>query len=176
MAGIDESLPFKPLNMAVLTVSDTRTLKDDTSGDTLEVRIEGAGHKLAARTLLRDDESAVREQVRQWTDDPDIDVIITTGGTGLTGRDVTVEAVRPLFDKEVDGFSVAFHMVSFETIGTSTVQSRACAGLAGGTLIFCLPGSTGAVKDGWDKILALQLDSRHQPCNFVDLMPRFGEE
>jgi len=175
MPGIDESLTFKPLNIAVLTVSDTRTLENDTSGETLKDRLEEAGHKLAGRTLLRDDAGDVRAQVRQWTEDKGVDVVITTGGTGLTGRDITVEAVKPLFDKEVDGFSVLFHMVSYEMIGTSTVQSRACAGLANNTLVFCLPGSTGAVKDGWDKILVLQLDSRHQPCNFVELMPRFGE-
>ena len=175
MAGIDQSLPFHPLSIAVLTVSDTRTLDDDTSGQTLVDRIQGAGHTLAAREILRDKKKSVRKQVRQWTEDESIDAIITTGGTGLTGRDITVEAVRPLFDKEIDGFSVAFHMVSFATIGTSTIQSRACAGLANNTLVFCLPGSPGAVKDGWDKILAFQLDSRHRPCNFVDLMPRFGE-
>ena len=175
MAGIDQSLPFHPLSIAVLTVSDTRTLEDDTSGQTLADRIQGAGHTLAAREILRDKKKSVRKQVHQWTEDESIDAIITTGGTGLTGRDITVEAVRPLFDKEIDGFSVAFHMVSFATIGTSTIQSRACAGLANNTLVFCLPGSPGAVKDGWDKILVLQLDSRHKPCNFVDLMPRFGE-
>jgi len=175
MAGIDQSLAFHPLSIAVLTVSDTRTIDDDTSGQTLADRIQGAGHTLAAREIVCDDREDVRSRVRQWTDDKQIDVIITTGGTGLTGRDITVEAVTPLFDKTIDGFSTLFHMVSFEVIGTSTVQSRACAGLAAGTLVFCLPGSPGAVKDGWDKILVLQLDSRHKPCNFVDLMPRFGE-
>lgn len=175
MPGIDDSLPFHPLNIAVLTVSDTRTLEDDVSGQTLSDRIEAAGHKLAARHILRDDREAVRDQVQEWMKDAGVDVVITTGGTGLTGRDITVEALTPLFDKVIDGFSVLFHMVSFEMIGTSTVQSRACAGLAGETLVFCLPGSPGAVKDGWDKILKLQLDSRHKPCNFVDLMPRFGE-
>jgi len=176
MPGIDDSLPFHPLNIAVLTVSDTRTLETDTSGQTLADRIEAAGHTLAARHILRDDREAVRDQVTEWMKDAGVDVVITTGGTGLTGRDITVEALTPLFDKVIDGFSVLFHMVSFEMIGTSTVQSRACAGLAGETLIFCLPGSPGAVKDGWDKILKLQLDSRHKPCNFVDLMPRFGEQ
>jgi len=175
MAGIDQSLAFHPLNIAVLTVSDTRTIDDDSSGQTLADRIQGAGHTLAAREILRDDREDVRKQVRQWTDDKQIDVIITIGGTGLTGRDITVEAVTPLFDKTIDGFSTLFHLVSFDVIGTSTVQSRACAGLANNTLVFCLPGSPGAVKDGWDKILVLQLDSRHKPCNFVDLMPRFGE-
>lgn len=176
MPGIDDSLPFHPLNIAVLTVSDTRTLDTDTSGQTLADRIEAAGHSLAARHILRDDRKAVRDQVTEWMKDAGVDVVITTGGTGLTGRDITVEALTPLFNKVIDGFSVLFHMVSFEMIGTSTVQSRACAGLAGETLIFCLPGSPGAVKDGWDKILKLQLDSRHKPCNFVDLMPRFGEQ
>lgn len=176
MPGIDDSLPFHPLNIAVLTVSDTRTLETDTSGQTLADRIEAAGHTLAARHILRDDRETVRDQVIEWMKDAGVDVVITTGGTGLTGRDITVEALMPLFDKVIDGFSVLFHMVSFEMIGTSTVQSRACAGLAGETLVFCLPGSPGAVKDGWDKILKLQLDSRHKPCNFVDLMPRFGEQ
>jgi len=176
MPGIDDSLPFHPLNIAVLTVSDTRTLETDTSGQTLADRIEAAGHTVAARHILRDDREAVRDQVIEWVKDAGVDVVITTGGTGLTGRDITVEALTPLFDKVIDGFSVLFHMVSFEMIGTSTVQSRACAGLAGETLVFCLPGSPGAVKDGWDKILKLQLDSRHKPCNFVDLMPRFGEQ
>ncbi len=176
MPGIDDSLPFHPLNIAVLTVSDTRTLETDTSGQTLVDRIEAAGHTLAARHILRDERETVRDQVLEWMKDAAVDVVITTGGTGLTGRDITVEALTPLFDKVIDGFSVLFHMVSFEMIGTSTVQSRACAGLAGETLIFCLPGSPGAVKDGWDKILKLQLDSRHKPCNFVDLMPRFGEQ
>lgn len=176
MPGIDDSLPFHPLNIAVLTVSDTRTLETDTSGQTLADRFEAAGHTLAARHILRDDREAVRDQVLEWMKDASVDVVITTGGTGLTGRDITVEALTPLFDKVIDGFSVLFHMVSFEMIGTSTVQSRACAGLAGETLVFCLPGSPGAVKDGWDKILKLQLDSRHKPCNFVDLMPRFGEQ
>lgn len=176
MPGIDDSLPFHPLNIAVLTVSDTRTLDTDTSGQTLADRIEAAGHSLAARHILRDDRKAVRDQVTEWMKDAGVDVVITTGGTGLTGRDITVEALTPLFNKVIDGFSVLFHTVSFEMIGTSTVQSRACAGLAGETLIFCLPGSPGAVKDGWDKILKLQLDSRHKPCNFVDLMPRFGEQ
>lgn len=175
MPGIDESLEFKPLKIAVLTVSDTRTLETDTSGQTLEDRLKDAGHMLADRKLLIDDKEAVNAQLRQWTEDKDVEVVITTGGTGLTGRDITVEAARPLFDKEIDGFSFLFHQVSFQSVGTSTVQSRACAGLANNTLVFCLPGSTGAVKDGWDEILVLQLDSRHRPCNFVELMPRFAE-
>lgn len=176
MPGIDESLPFKPVRIAVLTVSDTRTLAEDTSGDTLAERLTKAGHELAGRALTRDDKAAIRAQITAWVADPDIDAIITTGGTGLTGRDVTVEAIKPLFDKEIDGFSVIFHQISMTTVGTSTLQSRACAGLAQGTFIFCLPGSTGAVKDGWDGILQYQLDSRHKPCNFVELMPRLLEK
>jgi len=175
MAGIDESLTFTPLSLAVLTVSDTRTAKDDTSGDILQTRIEGAGHSCIARKIVRDTIEGVRKQVQAWIDNPAIDAIITTGGTGLTGRDITVEAVTPMFEKVIDGFSVIFHMKSFETVGLSTLQSRACAGLAQGTLIFCLPGSNGAVKDGWDKIIEAQLDSRHRPCNLVDLIPRFME-
>ncbi|MBL9097995.1 MAG: molybdenum cofactor biosynthesis protein B [Alphaproteobacteria bacterium] len=172
---IDETKTFLPVRIAVLTVSDTRGPENDTSGDTLVERLTGAGHALAERALLRDDVAMIREQLKRWIATPDIDVIITTGGTGLTGRDVTVEAMRPLFDKEIDGFSVLFHQISYEKVGTSTIQSRACAGLATGTLLFALPGSTGAVKDGWDGILKWQLDSRHRPCNFVELMPRFEE-
>jgi molybdopterin adenylyltransferase len=172
---IDETKPFHPIRIAVLTVSDTRTAENDTSGDTLVERLTGAGHVLAARALLRDDVEAVRAQVAKWIASADVDVVITTGGTGLTGRDVTVEAIRPLFEKEIDGFSVLFHHLSYEKVGTSTIQSRTCAGLARGTLIFALPGSTGAVKDGWDGILKWQLDARHKPCNFVELMPRFEE-
>jgi molybdenum cofactor biosynthesis protein B len=172
---IDETKPFHPIRIAVLTVSDTRTAENDTSGDTLVERLTGAGHVLADRALLRDDVEAVRAQVAKWIASADVDAVITTGGTGLTGRDVTVEAIRPLFEKEIDGFSVLFHHLSYEKVGTSTIQSRACAGLARGTLIFALPGSTGAVKDGWDGILKWQLDARHKPCNFVELMPRFEE-
>jgi molybdenum cofactor biosynthesis protein B len=172
---IDETKPFHPVRIAVLTVSDTRTRENDTSGDTLVERLSGAGHVLADRALLRDDVEKVRAQLQRWIASPDVDVIITTGGTGLTGRDVTVEAMRPLFEKEIDGFSVLFHHISYEKVGTSTIQSRACAGLARGTLLFALPGSTGAVKDGWDGILNWQLDARHKPCNFVELMPRFEE-
>ena len=175
MAGIDESLTFKPVTVAVLTVSDSRTRKTDSSGDILQARIEGAGHKVLGREIVRDTIEGVRAQMQSWMDDGQIDVIISTGGTGLTGRDITVEAVTPLFDKVIDGFSVVFHQESFKTIGLSTLQSRACAGLAQGTIIFCLPGSNGAVKDGWDKVIAAQLDSRHRPCNMIDLMPRFGE-
>ena len=175
MIGIDVSLDFKPVTVAVLTVSDTRTRENDTSGDILQARIEAAGHKLFGREIVRDKVEGVQSQIQMWMDDPKVDVVITTGGTGLTGRDITVEAVTPLFDKVIDGFSVIFHQESFKTIGLSTLQSRACAGLAQGTIIFCLPGSNGAVKDGWDKVIAAQLDSRHRPCNMIDLMPRFGE-
>ncbi|MFP4004392.1 MAG: molybdenum cofactor biosynthesis protein B [Alphaproteobacteria bacterium] len=175
MPGIDESRKFIPLRIAVMTVSDTRTEADDTSGDTLVRRIEEAGHVLAGRTIVRDDPGALRQKAEEWIASPEVDVIITTGGTGLTGRDVTPEALTPLFEKHIDGFSALFHRISYEQVGTSTIQSRACAGLVRGTLIFCLPGSTGAVKDGWDGILKDQLDSRHGPCNFVEIMPRFQE-
>ena len=175
MFGINESLPFKPIRIAVLTVSDTRTLDNDTSGDVLAQRIEAAGHNLADRVLLRDDKDKIQAQVKAWIGQPDIDAVVSTGGTGLTGRDVTVEAVTPLFEKTIDGFSVIFHQVSFQSVGLSTLQSRACAGLANSTFIFCLPGSNGAVKDGWDKVISAQLDSRHKPCNLVELMPRLQE-
>ncbi len=175
MSKIDESIKFIPVRIAVMTVSDTRDASNDTSGDTLAKRIEDAGHILAARTLLRDDKDQIRAQLQKWIDDPQIDAVITTGGTGLTGRDVTVEAMKPLFEKEIDGFSVVFHQISYEKIGTSTLQSRACAGVAKGTYLFALPGSTGAVKDGWDGILKYQLDIRHRPCNFVEIMPRLEE-
>jgi molybdopterin adenylyltransferase len=173
---LDESKAFVPVRIAVLTVSDSRDATNDTSGDTLAKRIAEAGHTLAARALVRDDKTAIAVQVQAWIADPQIDVVITTGGTGLTGRDITVEALRPLFDKEIDGFSAVFHQLSFATVGTSTIQSRACAGVAGGTYIFALPGSTGAVKDGWDGILKWQLDSRHRPCNLVEIMPRLREK
>ncbi|HVZ69452.1 MAG TPA: molybdenum cofactor biosynthesis protein B [Rhizomicrobium sp.] len=175
MSQIDESIPFVAVRIAVMTVSDTRNASNDTSGDTLAKRIEDAGHILAARALVRDDIAQIRGQLQKWIDDPQIDVIITTGGTGLTGRDVTVEAMKPLFEKEIDGFSAVFHRISYEKIGTSTLQSRACAGVARGTYLFALPGSTGAVKDGWDGILKYQLDIRHRPCNFVEIMPRLEE-
>jgi len=175
MPGIDETVAFVPVRIAVLTVSDTRTLADDKSGDTLVARIAEAGHILAARTLLRDDTAEIAAQLRDWIDDPAIDAVITTGGTGLTGRDVTIEAMKPLFEKEIDGFSVIFHQISYAKVGTSTLQSRACAGVAKGTYLFALPGSPGAVKDGWDGILKYQLDIRHKPCNFVDIMPRLEE-
>jgi molybdenum cofactor biosynthesis protein B len=172
---IDESIPFVPVRIAVLTVSDTRDASNDTSGDALAARLTEAGHVLAARTLLRDDQEKIAAQLRAWIADPEIDVVISTGGTGLTGRDVTVEAFRSVFEKEIDGFSVIFHQISMESVGTSTVQSRACAGVAGGTYLFALPGSTGAVKDGWDHVLKWQLDVRHRPCNFVEIMPRLEE-
>ena len=175
MYGINESLPFHPVRIAVLTVSDTRDMESDTSGATLVGRIEAAGHDLAARTIVPDDKARIRETVAGWIANPDIDVVISTGGTGLTGRDVTPEAVEPLFDKTIEGFAVIFHQVSYESVGLSTLQSRACAGLAQGTFVFCLPGSNGAVKDGWDKVISFQLDSRHKPCNLVELMPRLQE-
>lgn len=167
--------PFIPLNIAVLTVSDTRSLDDDKSGATLADRLTAAGHHLAARDIVTDDADVIRAKLRMWIGDPGIDVIITTGGTGFTGRDVTPEAVEPLFEKRMDGFSIAFHMLSHAKIGTSTIQSRATAGVAGATFIFCLPGSPGACKDGWDGILAAQLDYRTKPCNFVEIMPRLDE-
>ena len=173
--GINESLPFIPVSIAVLTVSDTRTMDTDTSGANLQRMIEDAGHKIAERKIVPDDKGQLTAQVKSWIDDPDIDVVISTGGTGLTGRDVTPEAIRPLFEKEIDGFSIVFHMKSYESVGLSTLQSRACAGLAKNTFIFCLPGSNGAVKDGWEKVIKLQLDSRHKPCNLVELMPRLSE-
>lgn len=173
--GIDPEKTFKPINIALLTVSDTRTEADDTSGDILAGRIEKAGHVLAARKILRDDIDALEAQLREWIADPQVDAVVSTGGTGLTGRDITPEALDRVKDKDIPGFGELFRWVSYEMIGTSTLQSRACAVLAGGTYIFALPGSNGAVKDGWDKILALQLDSRHGPCNFVELMPRLRE-
>lgn len=175
MHGINDALDFIPVRIAVLVVSDTRTLETDTSGLTLEKRIEAAGHELAERKVVLDDVAAIREAVQGWIDDPSVDVVISSGGTGLTGRDVTPEAVAPLFEKTIDGFSVIFHQVSYQSVGLSTLQSRALAGLAKGTFIFCLPGSNGAVKDGWDKVISYQLDSRHKPCNLVELMPRLME-
>ena len=166
---------FIPVNIAVLTISNSRTLADDRSGDTLAERIREAGHFLASRALVRDSIEAIRRQMRQWLKSDAVDVVISTGGTGLTGYDVTIEAVRPLFEKEIEGFSIAFHYVSFGKIGTSTVQSRATAGVAKGKYIFCLPGSPGACRDGWDLILKDQLDYRHKPCNFVEIMPRLEE-
>lgn len=175
LSPIDTSATFQPVNIAILTVSDSRTLETDTSGQLLCDRLIRAGHILIDRELVKDDIGHVQKQVKKWIADSDIDVIITTGGTGLTGRDITPEALTPLFDKTIDGFSAIFHKVSFETVGLSTLQSRATAGVAKGTFIFALPGSNGAVKDGWDKVIALQLDSRHRPCNFVEIMPRLLE-
>ncbi|CAO4156513.1 molybdenum cofactor biosynthesis protein B [Methylorubrum extorquens] len=166
---------FIPLAIAVLTVSDTRVLADDRSGDTLAARITGAGHRLAERDIVPDEIVSIREKVEAWIHDPRIDVILTTGGTGFTGRDVTPEAIEPLFEKRMDGFSAVFHRISYDKIGTSTLQSRATAGVAGATYIFVLPGSPGACKDAWDGILASQLDYRHRPCNFVEIMPRLDE-
>jgi molybdopterin adenylyltransferase len=175
MPRLDETRPFIPVRIAVLTVSDTRTIEDDKSGDTLRNLIAGDGHELVARALEKDDIPAIRARVEKWIADPSIDVVITTGGTGFTGRDVTPEALKPLFEKEIDGFSTVFHMISFQKVGTSTIQSRACGGVARGTYIFCLPGSPGACKDGWNEILKWQLDNRHRPCNFVEIMPRLEE-
>src|SRR5216684_8221244 len=175
MPGIDQSRKFVPLKIAVLTVSDTRELADDKSGATLVERIERAGHTVAERAVVADDVEQIRACVKQWIAAPAVDVVITTGGTGFTGRDVTPEAVEPLFEKRMDGFSIAFHMLSHAKIGTSTIQSRATAGTAGATFIFCLPGSPGACRDGWDGILAAQLDYRTRPCNFVEIMPRLDE-
>ena len=175
MPRIDETRPFIPVRIAVLTVSDTRALADDKSGSTLAELLQADGHVLADRAIVRDDIAAIRAKVEGWIADSQVDVVITTGGTGFTGRDVTPEAIRPLFEKEIDGFSTVFHLISFQKIETSTIQSRACGGLARGTYIFCLPGSPGACKDGWNGILKWQLDNRHRPCNFVEIMPRLEE-
>lgn len=166
---------FIPLSIAVLTVSDTRVRADDRSGDTLAARLTQAGHRLADRDIVPDEAVSIREKVEGWIRDPSIDVILTTGGTGFTGRDVTPEAIEPLFEKRMDGFSAVFHRISYDKIGTSTLQSRATAGVAGATYIFVLPGSPGACKDAWDGILVQQLDYRHRPCNFVEIMPRLDE-
>jgi molybdopterin adenylyltransferase len=174
--GIKPELPFKPVRVAILTVSDTRDETTDTSGQILIDRVKAAGHDLAGRAVIRDDIEQIRAQVRDWIDSKAVDAIISTGGTGLTGRDVTVQALEPLFDKKIEGFSVIFHLVSYATVGLSTLQSRATAGLIDGVFVFCLPGSNGAVKDGWDKIISAQLDSRHKPCNMVELMPRLLEQ
>ncbi len=172
---IDESRSFVAVNIAVMTVSDTRDASNDTSGDTLAARITGAGHNLAAREIIRDDAGLIEAQLRVWIADPQVDVVITTGGTGITGRDVTPEAFGRVLDKTIEGFGELFRMLSYQKIGTSTIQSRALGGVAGGTYLFALPGSTGAVKDGWDDILKFQLDARHRPCNLVELMPRLME-
>lgn len=172
---LSADVAFRPLNVAVMTVSDTRSGDSDTSGQLLCDRVERDGHKLAARALVKDDIGQIQMQAKTWIADPGVDVIISTGGTGLTGRDVTPEALRPLFDKTIEGFETVWHLISYQSVGLSTMQSRACAGLAKGTLIFALPGSNGACKDGWDKIIRWQLDSRFRPCNLVELMPRFLE-
>ena len=173
---IDESRQFRPIAIALLTVSDTRGPENDTSGDILAERIQSAGHTLADRAIEKDDADVLERRFNRWIDDPAIDAIVSTGGTGLTGRDVTPEALNRVKDKDIEGFGELFRWISFQTIGTSTVQSRACAVVARGTYIFALPGSNGAVKDGWDGILAEQLDSRNRPCNFVELMPRLREK
>lgn len=172
---IDETLPFKPVRIAVLTISDTRGPADDRSGDLLVEKLQAAGHELADRALIRDDQDLIVAALHAWIDDENVDCVISTGGTGITGRDVTPEAFARVWDKEIPGFGELFRWLSYQTIGTSTVQSRACAGVVRGTYLFALPGSTGAVRDGWDGILASQLDSRHRPCNFVELMPRLRE-
>jgi molybdenum cofactor biosynthesis protein B len=175
MAKIEGDRPFLPVNIAVLTVSDSRTIDNDTSGRTLVERIEAAGHRVADRRIVADETEKIRAQLESWIDDPDVDVVISTGGTGVTGRDVTPEAVHAVMDKEIPGFGELFRWLSYQKIGTSTVQSRALGAVAGGTYLFALPGSTGACKDAWDGILVQQLDSRHKPCNFVELMPRLQE-
>lgn len=171
---IDTSKTLKPVKVAVLTVSDTRDEESDTSGNLLASRVTGAGHDLVAKGIVKDDVEQIRAQILQWVSEG-VEAIVSTGGTGITGRDVTPEAVRPLFDKEIDGFAVVFHMVSYASVGLSTLQSRALAGIVKGCFVFCLPGSNGAVKDGWDKVISAQLDSRHGPCNMVELMPRLME-
>ena len=175
MAGIDAERTFVPVRIAILTMSDSRTLAEDTSGDFLQKALGEAGHVLADRRLVKDDTGLIRSIVEGWINDPSVDCVITTGGTGFTGRDVTPEAIKPLFEKEIEGFAILFHMLSFQKVGTSTIQSRACGGVSHGTFIFCLPGSTGACRDAWDGILKLQLDARHRPCNFVEIMPRLEE-
>ena len=176
MSRIDETRPFIPVRIAVLTVSDTRTKKTDKSGPLLVSMIKEAGHEVAEHEVVEDDVKAIRKKVKGWIKDPDVDVVVTTGGTGFTGRDVTPEAIRPLFEKEIDGFSALFHMLSYQKVGTSTVQSRACGGLAKGTYIFCVPGSPGACQDAWHGILRQQLDNRHRPCSFIEIMPRLQEK
>ena len=175
MFGINEKIDFVAINIAVMTVSDTRTELEDKSGDTLVDRLQGAGHNLAARAIIKDETDAIVSQLELWIDDPKIDAVLATGGTGVTGRDVTPEAFQKVFDKEIPGFGELFRMLSYEKIGTSTIQSRATAGVAKGTYLFALPGSTGACKDAWDEILVYQLDIRHKPCNFIELIPRLQE-
>jgi molybdenum cofactor biosynthesis protein B len=175
MSRLDETKDFIPVRIALLTVSDTRDLTQDRSGDVLAERIEAAGHVLADRMIVRDERDQIADQLREWIASPEIDVVISTGGTGLTGRDVTVEAHRDVYEKEIDAFGTVFTIVSMQKIGTSAVQSRATGGVAGGTYLFALPGSPGACKDAWDEILSLQFDYRHRPCNFVEIMPRLDE-
>ena len=175
MLGIDENLTFRPINIAVMTISDTRSQDDDRSGDTLVERLKTAGHVLADRAIVTDDKPAIVTKLRNWIADTEVDAVLSTGGTGVTGRDVTHEAFHEVFEKEVAGFGELFRMLSYQKIGTSTIQSRATAGVAGGTYLFALPGSTGACVDAWDDILVHQLDIRHRPCNFVELMPRLQE-
>lgn len=175
MSRIDDSKEFIPVRIAVLTVSDTRDLSEDRSGDTLVGRIEGAGHTVADRKIIRDERAEIADQLRAWVANDEVDVIISTGGTGLTGRDVTVEAHRDVYEKEIEAFATVFTIVSMNKIGTSAVQSRATGGVAGGTYLFALPGSPGACKDAWDEILSFQLDYRHRPCNFVEIFPRLDE-
>ena len=175
MAGIDTKRTFQPLKIAVLTVSDSRTLEDDRSGDLLVERLTASGHTLADRNLVKDDPSAIAKQFQAWIDDPLIEVVISTGGTGVTGRDITPEALAKVVEKDIPGFGEMFRMISFQKIGTSALQSRASAGVAKGTYLFALPGSTGACRDGWDEILMNQLDIRHRPCNFAELIPRLRE-
>lgn len=176
MSRIDKTLDFIPVRIAVLTVSDSRSLAEDRSGQTLIDRLTEAGHQLAAREVVPDERAEIARQLQRWIDDPAVDVVISTGGTGLTGRDVTVEAHRDVYEKEIDAFKTVFTMVSMQKIGTSAVQSRATAGVAGGTYLFALPGSPSACRDAWDEILAKQLDFRHRPCNFVEIMPRLDEK
>jgi molybdenum cofactor biosynthesis protein B len=172
---VDEGASLTPVRVAVLTISDSRDDESDTSGHLLARRVADAGHVLADRAIVADDVEAIRRRIKAWTSGGQVDAIVTTGGTGLTGRDVTPEAIEPLFDKRIEGFSVVFHLVSYQSVGLSTLQSRALAGLIDGVFVFCLPGSNGAVRDGWDKVIAAQLDSRHRPCNMVELMPRLPE-
>jgi molybdopterin adenylyltransferase len=170
---IDTERSFHPLGIAVLTVSDSRNESNDTAGDLLVQRVNAAGHQLRSRALVRHDRSLIEQRVREWIADPNIDVIITNGGTGLSARDIAPEAVRPLLEREFEGFTVLWHLISYETVGVSTMQSRACAGVSGGTVIYVIPGSPGACSDGWDKLISLQIDSRHRPCSVIELIPRF---
>jgi molybdenum cofactor biosynthesis protein B len=176
MSGIDESREFLPVNIAIATISDTRTEENDTSGDLLAQRATDAGHNVVTRTIIKDEQDIVSAQFLEWSNDPGIDVVISTGGTGVTGRDITPEALWSMVEKQIPGFGELFRMISFKHVGTSALQSRACAGVRNGTYLFCLPGSPNACRDGWDEILHVQLDSRHRPCNFVQLLPRLKEK